>query len=82
MCTFEPVAASSSKRSVQIPGRSRNDLGAYTYPLRFTNNRLCGWRQFRAFDQFDWTLQQGKTPSQNTGPSGDKTTGNGKYIKA
>ena len=41
---------------------------------------LCyGWRQSRS-DVFDWTLRNGSTPSFNTGPSSDHTTGNGTYT--
>ncbi|XP_078360980.1 uncharacterized protein LOC144645322 [Oculina patagonica] len=41
---------------------------------------LCGWQQ-SSEDDFDWTLQSGQTPSEDTGPShGDHTTGQGKYI--
>lgn len=31
-------------------------------------------------DDFDWTMNSGGTPSNNTGPSGDHTTGTGYYI--
>lgn len=31
-------------------------------------------------DDGDWVLRQGSTPSYNTGPSGDHTTGNGIYY--
>ncbi|XP_022097777.1 MAM and LDL-receptor class A domain-containing protein 2-like [Acanthaster planci] len=40
---------------------------------------LCSWQQARD-DQFDWTRYQGSTPSVDTGPSGDHTTGSGYYI--
>ena len=40
---------------------------------------LCyGWSQSRS-DIFDWTMRNGSTPSFDTGPSSDHTTGNGKY---
>ncbi|XP_058957005.2 astacin [Pocillopora verrucosa] len=38
----------------------------------------CGFTQNKN-DKFDWTPRSGSTPSRNTGPSGDHTTGNGKY---
>lgn len=39
---------------------------------------LCGWQQSLE-DDFDWTLQSGQTPSEDTGPShGDHTTGQGR----
>ncbi len=31
-------------------------------------------------DVFDWTRRSGSTPSSNTGPSGDHTTGSGYYV--
>ena len=32
-------------------------------------------------DDFDWTLQSGQTPSEDTGPShGDHTTGQGSKV--
>ena len=31
-------------------------------------------------DDGDWLLKQGTTPSFNTGPTGDHTTGNGTYF--
>ena len=31
-------------------------------------------------DDGDWVLRQGSTPSYNTGPSGDHTTGSGVYY--
>lgn len=31
-------------------------------------------------DNFDWTLTRNATPSQNTGPSGDHTTGHDYYV--
>ncbi|GIV34150.1 MAG: hypothetical protein KatS3mg031_1685 [Chitinophagales bacterium] len=44
--------------------------GAFTVP---------GWEN--AFtDQIDWSVGDGPTPSLNTGPQTDHTTGNGKYL--
>ena len=41
---------------------------------------LCyAWSQSRS-DIFDWTLRNGSTPSFDTGPSSDHTTGNGTYT--
>ncbi|XP_064418250.1 zonadhesin-like [Latimeria chalumnae] len=40
---------------------------------------FCEWKQ-SATDNFDWTRNRGSTPSFNTGPSYDHTTGGGYYI--
>ncbi|MCI4390787.1 hypothetical protein PGIGA_G00126870 [Pangasianodon gigas] len=40
---------------------------------------LCTWTQLLA-DVFDWTRQQGSTPTSMTGPSSDHTTGTGYYL--
>ncbi|XP_019646180.1 PREDICTED: enteropeptidase-like, partial [Branchiostoma belcheri] len=40
---------------------------------------LCGWRQAHD-DNFDWIRHSGSTPSDDTGPSADHTTGSGYYI--
>ncbi|XP_030581932.1 MAM and LDL-receptor class A domain-containing protein 1-like [Archocentrus centrarchus] len=40
---------------------------------------LCQWNQMPT-DAFDWTRQRGSTPTMNTGPSSDHTTGDGHYL--
>lgn len=40
---------------------------------------LCSWLQ-GAEDNLDWTFSSGPTETPNTGPTGDHTTGNGKYL--
>ena len=37
---------------------------------------MCGFVQ-DSNDNFDWTQLKGRTPSDDTGPSADHTTGNG-----
>lgn len=37
---------------------------------------MCGFVQ-NSGDDFDWTRNQGSTPSGGTGPSADHTSGNG-----
>lgn len=34
----------------------------------------------QTFDDIDWRLNSGNTPSSSTGPSADHTTGSGKYV--
>lgn len=45
----------------------------------FTNGDFCGYYESRT-DDFDWTLGTGPTPSSDTGPASDHTTGTGDYI--
>jgi len=40
---------------------------------------MCGFVQ-NSGDDFDWTRNQGSTPSSGTGPSADHTSGNGYYM--
>ena len=41
----------------------------------FDNDTYCMWHNVHAGDNFDWILHQGETPSDNTGPTSDHTTG-------
>ncbi|XP_072182121.1 MAM and LDL-receptor class A domain-containing protein 1-like [Diadema setosum] len=40
---------------------------------------MCGWKQ-DTDDNFDWVRRKGSTPSSNTGPLVDHTTGSGFYM--
>ena len=44
----------------------------------FDSNNFCGYTNSLS-DDFDWTLNNGATPSQETGPDTDHTTGNCKF---
>ena len=37
---------------------------------------LCGWMNINA-DEFDWERRRGRTPSSQTGPQRDHTSGKG-----
>ena len=42
-------------------------------------NGLCSWVNVQN-DQLDWTRRSGSTPSKDTGPSGDHTSGDGNIF--
>ena len=42
----------------------------------FEEEGLCGWIQ-DTNDDFDWIWTKGGTPTDETGPDGDHTTGDG-----
>ena len=39
----------------------------------------CSWTE-TSVGSFKWTWTEGQTPDTNTGPTGDHTTGTGKYL--
>jgi hypothetical protein len=41
------------------------------------DERLCSWKQLDEFDDFDWTVGSGSTPTDFTGPDYDHTTEQG-----
>ncbi|XP_048583250.1 uncharacterized protein LOC116612520 [Nematostella vectensis] len=41
---------------------------------------FCNWTNEQGTDDFDWSRNKGPTPSDNTGPSADHTSGKGWYI--
>jgi hypothetical protein len=51
-----------------------------TYPYSETFEAGFGDWSNVAGDNFDWTRNSGSTPTANTGPSGDHTTGTGFYL--
>jgi len=56
---------------------SSYDVGPYVFPSNIINDDMCGWNQLRQNDHFDWTRISGATPSTQTGPSRDATSGTG-----
>ncbi|CAH3132158.1 unnamed protein product, partial [Porites lobata] len=43
------------------------------------DSNLCSWHHSPDSD-FPWIIHSGPTPSNDTGPGGDRTTGKGKYL--
>ncbi|XP_045196842.2 MAM and LDL-receptor class A domain-containing protein 1-like isoform X3 [Mercenaria mercenaria] len=45
-------------------------------------NGFCAWKQLlqKSEDDFNWKRRRGSTPSENTGPENDHTSGDGYYI--
>ncbi|XP_071165493.1 leukocyte tyrosine kinase receptor-like isoform X2 [Mytilus edulis] len=56
-------------------------LGAY---CNFDSPNWCGWHNVKSGDlikdDLDWKWHTGSTPTQDTGPTEDHTTGNGHYM--
>ncbi|XP_022778666.1 MAM and LDL-receptor class A domain-containing protein 1-like, partial [Stylophora pistillata] len=50
-----------------------------TTSCNFDSGLCSGWWQSYS-DVFDWTLRSGSTPSSNTGPDNDHTSGYGYYM--
>ena len=46
-----------------------------TVQCNFETKDLCGYSQPRNTDNFDWTWKTGSSPTRNTGPTVDHTTG-------
>lgn len=52
------------------------NFDSFSNPLTISTE---GWENASG-DDFDWSVNSGTTPSQDTGPIGDHTTGNGNYL--
>ena len=50
-----------------------------TFPWTHDFDNGVGLTNWTTNDDGDWLLNSGSTPSFNTGPQGDNTTGNGNY---
>ncbi|KAH3850646.1 hypothetical protein DPMN_093071, partial [Dreissena polymorpha] len=76
--------AQSQASSIHAGGNSigGTTMLPYVSSCNFDNDTNCIWHNVHAGDNFDWTLHQGETPSENTGPTYDHTTGTlqGKYY--
>lgn len=47
----------------------------------FDSGNICSWyQQPNDKDNFDWTITNNTSPSVNTGPNRDHTSGKGMYI--
>lgn len=56
-------------------------LGYGNVRCDFDYNGICNWKQSTA-DTFDWSLNNGTTPSRGTGPLADHTQNQGKpFLK-
>ncbi|CAH3182988.1 unnamed protein product [Porites lobata] len=75
---FEGIAGNSFTGDIAIDSVEINS-GNCPVSCDFDNGLCFGWSQSRQ-DVFDWTLYSGPTPSRNTGPSSDHTSGSGKYF--
>ncbi|CAH1274166.1 MALRD1 [Branchiostoma lanceolatum] len=75
---FEGVRGSSSRGDIAIDDVSFRPTPCDNVDCDFDTG-LCGYQQ-DSTDDFDWTRQQGSTPTDQTGPSSDHTTGSGFYM--
>ena len=75
VCTFESGAQVPGRASGTIPGDSTNDLGPVTHQV--LNDGMCGLRQITGYDDFDWSRDDRRTSSSQTGPTADNTNGEG-----
>ncbi|XP_078360420.1 MAM and LDL-receptor class A domain-containing protein 1-like isoform X2 [Oculina patagonica] len=80
---FEGIAGSSYTGDAAIDNIVLKECGGgggggCDYGCNFDKS-LCGFVQDKN-DVFDWTRLKGSTPSWQTGPSADHTTGNGYYM--
>ena len=75
--SYRPVTS-----SIQGPSLSVSDL-VWGCPFRALGERRpwCDFSQ-GGNDNFDWTLQQGPTPTRRTGPDRDYFTGTGAWLLA
>jgi len=60
-----------------IKSRINDALTPYLTSCDFDAGLCSGWQQSQS-DVFDWTRRTGSTPSYNTGPSSDHTSGSGR----
>ncbi|CAH1795585.1 unnamed protein product, partial [Owenia fusiformis] len=61
-----------------VPTTSEPEPGLSSMDCNFDNG-MCEWEN-DVLDDFDWTRLSGPTPTSNTGPSADHTTGSGYYM--
>ena len=53
---------------------------SFSVSCNFDSGLCYGWHQSQLSDVFNWTRGTGGTPSFNTGPSSDHTTGSGQIT--
>ncbi|KAL9987247.1 hypothetical protein ACROYT_G001522 [Oculina patagonica] len=76
--SFEGIVGSSYTGDIAIDDVSISN-GSCPVDCDFDSGLCDGWRQSNS-DVFDWTRHTGSTPTSNTGPDGDHTTGSGYYL--
>ncbi|EDO47787.1 predicted protein [Nematostella vectensis] len=82
---FEGVRGSSYKGDIALDDvQLKNGACQFSMDCDFENvqpPQYCGWTNSKS-DNFDWTYQQGRTPSISTGPKFDHTFGDdrGHYM--
>ncbi|CAM9326592.1 unnamed protein product [Bubo scandiacus] len=75
-------AAACAEAGVALGDWSAGTVCAPPTDCNFTctfDNDFCEWVQ-ADYSSIDWIRNKGPTPTQNTGPSSDHTTGDGYYI--
>ncbi|MCD4736691.1 MAG: hypothetical protein K8R53_11650, partial [Bacteroidales bacterium] len=74
------VSGVTSPQEIYLEGTGISGLPVpYYQPFEESGGWPYAWNNVTG-DDIDWTMHSGGTPSSNTGPSGDHTTGSGYYI--
>ncbi|KAM4557411.1 zonadhesin [Fundulus diaphanus] len=74
--TNKLTTVSNVKNPTKSPGQSHHPVCQLDCDFE---QDLCQWSQLLT-DVFDWERQNGSTPTSNTGPFSDHTTGGGHYL--
>ncbi|XP_035994021.1 zonadhesin isoform X2 [Fundulus heteroclitus] len=74
--TNKLTTVSNNKNTTKSPGQTHHPVCQLDCDFE---QDLCQWSQLLT-DVFDWERQNGSTPTSNTGPLSDHTTGGGHYL--